>query len=976
MSQQDIANLLDQSINSSTAKIAENGLRQLEGQPGFALNLLEVVASSSLPITTRLAGSLFFKNFIKRKFIDEDGNYKIPLGDVDLLKKNIISLMIALPNNLQVQVGEAVSIIADSDFPDRWPDLLDDLVGKLSTEDMVTNKGVLTVAHSIFKRWRPLFGSDELFSEIKLVLDKFAQPFLKLLLQVDALIDNNQQNKKQLQELFDVLLLLIKIYYDLNCQDIPEFFEDNLKIGMSIMHKYLSYSNTLLEDINDEQEIDINTKVKTSICELVQLYTRRYEDVFGDLIQQFIQPIWDLLTNIGPQPKYDILVSKSLSFLTSVAKIPKHSNIFKSPEILKEITEKVIIPSMTLREVDEELFEDDPIEYTRRDLEGSDSDTRRRAATDFLRELKNNDENLVTNTVMIYVNHYLAEFKNDNSKWRSKDIAVYFFSALASKGSVTNSGVSATNLLLDVIQFFTANIAPDLISANVHPILKVDAIKYIYSFRNQLTKQQLLEAFPLLSAHFQSNDYAVYTYTAITIEKILSLRNPEDHSKLLFSKKDISKEASFELIMNLFRLIFSRGDTPEKLAENEFLMKCIMRVLLTTEDSLDQASLDILQQLLRAVDIISKNPSNPRFSHYTFESIGALIKFNHKHQQQQYINLVFPIFGNSILLADVQEFIPYVFQILAYLLEILPDQVPLPEEYRQLIKPLLSPSIWEFKGNVPAVTRALQAIIKKSPADFNGDAGITPVLGVFQKLISSKSNDSYGFDLLEYILIYSDLNNLQKFLNQIVMILLQRLQNSRSEKYVKRFILFICLIASFGNNPNLVNENKNNLSSKFIFKFIDEVQDGLFGQILSNFIIPSSLKFNNLNDRKLIIIGLTKLITENEEFLGIYQDKFIPVLTNLIKLTTSESIKNYKEDSVMPLNDSLEDFTFNSSFNKLVTIPLKKIDPYPNIITKNELKDFFKQHLLQFSQLNNSILSNITASLGPQDQESLRELGI
>jgi len=29
---------------------------------------------------------------------------------------------------------------------------------------------------------------------------------------------------------------------------------------------------------------------------------------------------------------------------------------------------------------DEELFEDDPLDYIRRDLEGSDSDTRRRSA--------------------------------------------------------------------------------------------------------------------------------------------------------------------------------------------------------------------------------------------------------------------------------------------------------------------------------------------------------------------------------------------------------------------------------------------------------------------------------------------------------------------------------------------------------------------------------------------------------------------
>lgn len=32
--------------------------------------------------------------------------------------------MIQLPSNLQAQIGEAVSVIADSDFPERWEDLV------------------------------------------------------------------------------------------------------------------------------------------------------------------------------------------------------------------------------------------------------------------------------------------------------------------------------------------------------------------------------------------------------------------------------------------------------------------------------------------------------------------------------------------------------------------------------------------------------------------------------------------------------------------------------------------------------------------------------------------------------------------------------------------------------------------------------------------------------------------------------------
>lgn len=61
-----------------------------------------------------------------------------------------------------------------------------DLVSRLTPDNFAVNNGVLQVAHSIFKRWRPLFKSDDLYTEINHVLGKFDNPFL-VLVQVRAL---------------------------------------------------------------------------------------------------------------------------------------------------------------------------------------------------------------------------------------------------------------------------------------------------------------------------------------------------------------------------------------------------------------------------------------------------------------------------------------------------------------------------------------------------------------------------------------------------------------------------------------------------------------------------------------------------------------------------------------------------------------------------------------------------------------------
>ena len=64
------------------------------------------------------------------------------------------------------------------------------------------------------------------------------------------------------------------------------------------------------------------------------------------------------------------------------------------------------MPNIYFRENDEETFEDEPIVYVRSDLEGSDFDSRRKSATDFLRELKELNSELLTNVVMKYVNQF------------------------------------------------------------------------------------------------------------------------------------------------------------------------------------------------------------------------------------------------------------------------------------------------------------------------------------------------------------------------------------------------------------------------------------------------------------------------------------------------------------------------------------------------------------------------------------------
>jgi exportin-2 (importin alpha re-exporter) len=568
----------------------------------------------------------------------------------------------------------------------------------------------------------------------------------------DKQIEANKDNKELLTQHMEVMNLLVKIFYDLSCQDLPPIFEENLDDVTSLLHKYLTYENPLL-DTDDDSESGPLEYVKAGICEAMTLYIQKFEDAFGELCLKFITSTWTLLTTMGPQTKFDILVSKALHFLTAVASLDKHAQNFNNDGTLGEVVEKVILPNVSLRESDIEQFEDEPIEYIRRDLEGSDADTRRRAATDFLRKLLEKFEGLVTAVVGRYISHYLSAFsQNPSTEWKSKDTAVYLFSAIAAKGTITSGhGVKTTNSLVDVVDFFQKNVASDLLADNgVEPILKVDAIKYLYTFRSQLTKEQWSAAFPPLVKNLASSNYVVYTYAAIAVERVLALTG--ESGNYLFGKDDITP-FSKDILDHLFALM-ERDPAPEKIQENEFLMRCVMRILIVIKEGVLLVVDSVLQHLIKITNIIGQNPSNPRFYYYHFEAMGALIRYAAPTQPEKLENELYAPFA-GVLSSDVQEFMPYVFQLFAALLEARP-QGPLSEYYKGLVGPVLMPALWESKGNVPALARLLSSIIPRGATDIVANSQIEPILGIFQQLMSLKRTELYSFDVLEAVLTSCD----------------------------------------------------------------------------------------------------------------------------------------------------------------------------------------------------------------------------
>ncbi|GAA5999813.1 hypothetical protein JCM10207_005923 [Rhodosporidiobolus poonsookiae] len=934
--QQALAAILLQTLSpdATTRRQAERELAAAQAHPSFGPSILALAQDAQQQKPTRQSAALSFKNWIKANWALEDAPTPLSTATAEALKQSVVSIMIALSDApaLQVQIGEAIAIMAEADFPDQWENLIDQLTSQLTPDNFVVNNAVLQTAHSIFRRWRSEFRTDTLFLEIKFVLDRFCEPYLTIFQATDALLSNPASlTADQHTLLLKTLLLLLQLYYDLNSQDLPEFFEDRLPQFMPLLLKYLDYAPPAhlappVDDDDEDEEAGDLEAAKAEICEIAQLYSLRYLDAFGEggYLGPFVEKTWGLLTKLGPQVRYDGLVSRATAFLGVVVKMPSQRALFESQQTLEAFCEKIVLPNMTLRTFEEDLFEEDPAEYVRRDLESASSETRRQAASDFTKALMEQFETQVTGIVTNYIGAYLQQYAaSPTTAWKSKDTAIFLLTSIASRGSTAAQGVTSTNALVDVIKFFSEHVLADLQAAPgaVHPIVQADAVKFLYTFRMQLTKEQLLSVFPLLIPHLQNPSFVIHTYAAITIERILFIKQ---NGAFLFGQADISDHAE-GILLALFKIIES-GTSPQQVAANEHLMKSVMRVIITARQGLAPSYAAVLQHLVAILNEISKNPSNPKFNHFTFESISALVRFvtaANPSTLSAFEGALFPPF-HLILQQDVSEFTPFVFQILSQLLELHPAN-DLPDSYKVLLPPLLTPTLWESRGNIPALVRLLRAFLGRGADQIVAAGQVTPMLGIFQHLIQSKANDQHGFELLEALVEYLPVATLQPYMSSpVFVLLLTRLQTAKTDKFSQGLLRFICFASAV---------QRDGLNADVVIGMLDGVQPqpGLFAQVLP-VLLPEVQKAPT-KDRKLIAVGLANILTKSPKMLAEpHVRAWTPTLEALLKLfalpiplSKNTSAATTTEEEINVIDP--EDTGYQASFSKLGASEKPRADP-------------------------------------------------
>lgn len=863
--------------------------------------------------------------------------------------------MLSATNKIQSQLSEALAIIGNHDFPKSWPSLLPELVASLQkgsqSSDYASINGILSTANSIFKKFRFQYKTNDLLLDLKYCLDNFAAPLLEIFLKTASLIDAAAAQQpppppETLKPLFESQKLCCRIFFSLNFQELPEFFEDHMNEWMGEFRKYLTTSYPSLEGSADG--LALVDELRAAVCENINLYMEKNEEEFKVFLNDFALAVWTLLGNVSQSTSRDQLAVTAIKFLTTVSTSVHHS-LFAADGIIPQICQGIVIPNVRLREDDEELFEMNHIEYIRRDMEGSDLDTRRRIACELLKGIATRYGDTVRSIVSAQVQSLLSSFNaNPVANWKDKDCAIYLVVSLSTKKAAT--GYVSTDLV-DVQSFFESVIVPELQKADVneYPMLKAGALKFFTMFRSQISKEVALRFLPDLVRFLAAESNVVHSYAASCIEKLLIVK--DEGGRLRYGSADIAPV--FSMLMNN---LFSAFKLPES-EENQYVMKCIMRVLGVADIQLDVARICI-EGLGSILSEVCRNPKNPTFNHYLFESVAGLVKRASERDPtlvSVFETSLFPRL-EIILSNDVTEFFPYAFQLLALLVEL--NRAPIPPIYMQIFEILLSPDSWKRSASVPALVRLLQAFLQKAPNEISQGDRLTKVLGIFDTLIQASSTSDQGFYVLNTVIESLQYDVLTPYVSHIWAAIFRELQRRRSVKLLKSLLIFSSLFLVKHGSANLVNT-------------MNAVQPDIFSAILTQFWIPNLKLITGTIELKLTAVASTRLICESPVLLDpAASASWGRMVDSIVTLLSRQEQDRVEEEPDMP--DIAENVGYTATFVQLYNAGRNQEDPLPDI---NDPREFFVSSLAQLcAQFPGRFPQVITANVDPLNQTALLQL--
>ncbi|EDW30141.1 GL22608 [Drosophila persimilis] len=320
MEAQKLTELLRATIdpNPEQRKAAEDQLAQIHKIIGFVPTILQIVMQTTLEQPVRQAGAVYLKNLINSSWSDHEAKpgepipFSIHEQDRAMIRGTIVDAIVHAPELIRVQLSVCVNHIIKSDFPGRWPQVVDNISIYLQNQDLNGWNGALLTMYQLVKTYEYKRSEERtpLNEAMNLLLPMIYQLIIRLL---------NEQSEQS------VLLQkqILKIYYALTQYSLPldlitkEIFSQWMEICRQIADREVPDCSHLDED--ERTEFPYWKTKKWALHIMVRMFERygspsnvvseKYQKFAEWYLPTFSQGVLEVLLKILDQYRNRVYVS-------------------------------------------------------------------------------------------------------------------------------------------------------------------------------------------------------------------------------------------------------------------------------------------------------------------------------------------------------------------------------------------------------------------------------------------------------------------------------------------------------------------------------------------------------------------------------------------------------------------------------------------------------------------------------------------
>ena len=391
------------SQDKSDREKSEQFLSQIKMDVNTLTTFFSYILNNSENIALRVSVCVFLKNYISDYFYDSSYNAILNKNKImdetskNYFKENILELMLNAENELLPHIIEMVKIIVQgaNGYLIIWPKLMDFIGDILNKHDSSKSRHIYNLITKIIKRYHIESKSESLFREIIYTMDKICKPMtddaINIIKYFNSYNSNNNSNDEVMLQCLQMMNKIMSIFYSLNYQDFPEFFEDHLNEWITILNDTLLLPNKTGE-INNNISPSLRgliLKVKAKTLKNINLYYSNYYEDIEKYAQDLCGSVWTLMCKSKTiSDNYSKLMKELLDFFKSGFQMGKINNL--KIEQLNQIFEYIILPNLSLSSKEREDFQENPVEFLKIEFEEYDMSSNKYFSINLLQIINNN----------------------------------------------------------------------------------------------------------------------------------------------------------------------------------------------------------------------------------------------------------------------------------------------------------------------------------------------------------------------------------------------------------------------------------------------------------------------------------------------------------------------------------------------------------------------------------------------------------